>query len=490
MNRTIVKSIGISLASVSIPGFLVSAQNTATGRPNIVLILADDLGYNELGCYGQQIIKTPNIDKLASEGVRFTQFYSGSTVCAPSRCALLTGFHTGHAAIRDNAEIGKWQDYLGQMSLPAKTVTIGSILKDAGYSNACIGKWGLGGPGSDGVPQKQGFDYFYGYLCQRHAHNYYPSFLYENNIVDSLPNSGIMPHQQLTGNLLADSSYLAYEGNAYSQELITGKALEFISKNAESPFFLYLTYSLPHLALQVPDKFRLNYSHLHDVPYTGERGYFPNRYPHATYAAMISCFDHYVGMIMSELERLNLSENTLIIVTSDNGATFRIGGADPEFFHSNYPFRGYKTDLYEGGIRVPFIARWKGHTSQGIVSDLVCAGWDIPATLSEAAGISKIPRNDGISFLPELTGKKQVTRHRYLYWEFYGKGRMRSMRYGKWKAVEFNPGEANERFELYNLSTDISETTDISSSNKRMVRKFKKLFGKCRSYSEVPEWNF
>ena len=324
---------------------------TASKKPNIIYILADDLGYNEISYNGQTNFNTPNIDTLARQGISFTQHYSGSPVSAPSRCVLLTGKHTGHCAIRDNKEIGSFEDYKGQEPLPESTFTVAHLLKNAAYKTACIGKWGLGFYDNSGSPSLQGFDYFFGYLCQKQAHNYYPSYLWKDSTKISLANEGINPHQQLKGDANNPDSYKAFTGKEYSQDLIQKEALKYIKDNKDSTFFLFLTYTLPHLALQIPEEdILLLKNKYNDKPYTGSKGYLPNQFPRATYAAMILRLDKYVGEIMAELKQQGLDENTIVIFSSDNGATFDVGGADTKYFGSNDPFRGYKTDVYDGEI--------------------------------------------------------------------------------------------------------------------------------------------
>jgi len=344
-------------------------------RPNFIIILADDLGYGETGCYGQKIIRTPHIDKLAEQGIRFTDFYSGSAVCAPSRCCLMTGLSTGHAQIRDNIEIGEWNDYGGQKPLEPNTNTLGRMMKDAGYKTACIGKWGLGGPGSSGVPGEQGFDFFFGYLCQRQAHNHYPAYLWYNDKKLITGNPEINSQQKLNGNPNDPALYKKFRGTSYAEDMFTEEALSFIRSNKDSAFFLLMSYTLPHLALQVPDSYLQEYRNLmNDRPYTGQMGYLPVFYPHATYAAMISALDDATGKISQALAENHLDSNTLVIFTSDNGATFSLGGADPSFFSSNGALRGGKGSLYEGGIRVPFIASWPGTIKAGQVQHLTHSG--------------------------------------------------------------------------------------------------------------------
>ncbi|UCC96941.1 MAG: arylsulfatase, partial [Phycisphaerales bacterium] len=446
------KSILGGAAALSVSGcggaLLPDILGSSKKKPNIIFILADDLGYGDLGCYGQERIQTPNIDRMAAEGMRFTDHYAGSTVCAPSRCSLMTGVHTGHTYVRGNREMKP----MGQLPLRPDTVTIPRLLKKAGYATALTGKWGLGGPGSTGTPNRQGFDYFFGYLCQRHAHNYYPEFLFRNE--ERVP---------LVGNKVAepraDGAGVAFERAQYSHDLIAAEALEFIKKNKDKPFFLYLAATLPHAnneagknGMEVPDY-----------------GIYRHRSwpePQKGHAAMISRLDRDVGRVMETLKKLGIDEKTLILFTSDNGP-HREGGADPEFFDSNGPLRGYKRDLYEGGVRVPLIARWPGRIKAGAVSHHVCAFWDFMPTFAELAGIDGLGPIDGISMLPTLLGRPGRQRqHEFLYWEFHEKGSKQAVRMGDWKAVRFG---AEGELELYNLKEDIGEKRNLARRNPEIV---------------------
>jgi len=460
-------------------------------RPNFIIILADDLGYGETGCYGQTIIRTPNIDRLSAMGTRFTDFYAGSTVCAPSRCSMMTGLHTGHSQIRDNLEIGKWEDYLGQEPLKPNTMTLGRMFEQAGYKTACIGKWGLGGPGSTGVPNEQGFGLFFGYLCQRQAHNHYPSYLWYNDKHYITGNKDFSPHQKLTGNPADPASYKQYQGQAYAEELFTEEALDFIRANKDSAFFLLMTYTLPHLALQVPDSYLEQYRDLMtDKPYTGLMGYLPSQHPHATYAAMISALDDATGKIIQALAENHLDSNTCVIFTSDNGATFSLGGADPAFFSSNGKLRGGKGSLYEGGIRVPCIAAFPGRIRPGAVCDIPYAFWDIMPSLAELAHIKAPAGLDGISFAEALKGGKNPPRHEFLYWEYTSAGGNQAIRAGKWKAVRKDLiKEPSRMYELYDLSTDPYEKINVASQHPEIIMKMKE-YSRKRTPSDKPEWNF
>ncbi|MBN2288155.1 MAG: arylsulfatase [Candidatus Glassbacteria bacterium] len=431
-------------------------------RPNIIFILADDLGYGDLGCYGQREIMTPSLDRLADEGMRFTDHYAGSTVCAPSRCCLMTGLHTGHAFIRGNREVRP----MGQLPLPEGTVTVARLLKQAGYATALVGKWGLGGPESGGIPNSQGFDYFYGYLCQRHAHNSYPEFLFRN--------TGRVP---LEGNRLPepkrpDGAGVSVEKALHSHDLLTAEGLEFIGRSRENPFFLYLAYTIPHANNEAGDRGMEVPS---DEPYS-ERDWPQQQKNHA---AMITRLDRDVGTILQRLEDLGLDTNTLVIFSSDNGP-HREGGADPEFFDSNGALRGIKRDLYEGGIRVPMIARWPGRIEAGATSGHISAFWDFLPTAAEVAGVEAPGGIDGISYLPALLGKKQ-DEHRYLYWEFHeGRASSQAVRLGRWKAVR---GRPSAPLELYDLSSDPGEKTDLAAEHPEIVREIEAILEAARTGS-------
>ena len=415
--REFLRTASLAATALALPGCLtgpaISASRNGRGKPNIIYILADDLGYGELGCYGQTKIKTPNLNRLAAEGMRFTQHYSGSPVCAPSRGTLLTGRHTGHAYIRANYEMGGWKRGAreGQLHLPGDTVTVAKLLKEAGYSTGAVGKWGLGGPGTSGQPNRQGFDYWYGYLCQRIAHNYYPTHLWRSGEKHILENEYFASHQKLPENKDPHdkASYTEYSGRQYAPDLMAQEALQFIRANKDQPFFLYFATPVPHAALQVPEDSLKEYEGVFpETPYKGQKGYLPHPAPRAAYAAMVSRMDRDVGRIMALLKELEIDDNTVIIFSSDNGPTFN-GGTDSKFFHSAGPLRGLKCSLYEGGIRVPMITRWPGRIAPGGVTDHVCAFWDVFATLTELVGVEGAEKTDGISMLPTLLGqpKKQ-----------------------------------------------------------------------------------
>jgi arylsulfatase A len=443
-------------------------------KPNVVFILADDLGYAELGSYGQKKIRTPNLDRMASEGMRFTQFYSGAPVCAPSRCVLLTGKHTGHAAVRDNKEVGTWESHEGQHPLPADEITLAEVLKGAGYATACVGKWGLGNDRSSGAPARQGFDLFFGYNCQRHAHNYYPAYLLRNG-----------ERVELEGNTAGVT------GKVYAPDLMIEEALSFIRKSSEKPFFLYFATTVPHLALQVPEDSLAEYADaFEETPYGGGEGYQPHPKPRAAYAAMISRMDRDVGRIAGLLEELGLDRKTIVIFSSDNGTTFLKPQVDYEFFRSVGPLRGLKGSLYEGGLRVPFIARWPGRVGAGAVSDFVCGMQDVLPTVAELAGLKAPPGIDGISLVPTLVGEGVQPGHSYLYWESFGAG-AQAVRFGDWKAVRTGlKKNAKAPVELFNLREDIGETKDVANSHTGIVEKATKILQEARTPSNVDEWNF
>lgn len=484
--RSFVKAAGAGAAALALAD--LQACELGGRRPNIVLIVADDLGYGELGCYGQQKIRTPHLNRMAAEGMRFRQHYSGSPVCAPSRCALLTGLHTGHAYIRGNDEMADrgdvWHDLSleGQRPLPPNTTTIAALLKEAGYVTGAMGKWGLGGPGSTGAPNQQGFDHWYGYLCQRLAHNYYPVHLWRNGEEDPLDNEYFHPHQRLPDD--ADphdpASYEPYSGNRYSVDLIVEEALDFIRANRDRAFFLYLPFTIPHVALQVPDDSLAEYDGAFpETPYVGDRGYTPHRTPRAAYAAMITRMDREIGRIMRLIEELELDDDTIVFFTSDNGPTFN-GGTDSEFFESAGALRGLKQDLYEGGIRVPLIARWPGKIAPGTVSDHVSAFWDILPTLTAIGGAATPDGLDGLSMMPALEGRpSEQRRHEHLYWEYTGS---QAVRLGNWKGLRERVGDP---VELYDLSTDLAEEHDVAAQHPDIVARIEEIMRTDRTESPL-----
>jgi arylsulfatase A len=461
-----------------------------TDRPNIVLLFADDLGYGELGSYGQRRIRTPRLDRLAAEGMRFTQFYVGSPVCAPSRATLLTGLHSGHAYVRGNFELGGFKDdeERGQLALLPQTPTVARWLQRQGYATGAVGKWGLGGPGSTGLPHRQGFDVFFGYLDQKQAHNYYPTHLWRNAERVPLDNEYFAPHQRLKGDPGDPAAYASFRGREYAIDRMTDEAVAFLRQYRSRPFFLYYAPTLPHLALQVPEAALAQYDgQFPDTPYRGDDGYLPNRTPRATYAAMISYLDMQVGRILDELRALGLERNTLVLFMSDNGASFKI---DHAFFQSLGDLRGYKGALYEGGIRVPFVASWPGRIPAGTVSAHVAATWDLWATFAELLGVDA-PPTDGRSFLPTLLGRPNEQRsHDSLYWEFAAGGGQQAVRLGRWKGVRMNIKKNPQApIELYDLDADPNETRDLASKHPEIVARMTAIMRTARTSSPVEAFN-
>ncbi len=473
---------------------LLTGSAIAQTKPNVIYIYADDMGYGELGSYGQQKIKTPNLDRMANEGMRFTQHYASAPVCAPSRCMLLTGRHAGHSYIHGNYELGEFADSLegGQMPLPEGTFTIGHLMKQAGYKTAVIGKWGLGMANTTGSPNKQGFDYAYGYLDQKQAHNFYPTHLWENGKWDTLQNSFIEVHKRLDSTKATDKDFDYYRGKEYAPAKMTEKALAFIERNAKNPFFLYLPYTLPHLSLQAPEEYVKKYiGYFDERPYFGQKGYASTKYPLSTYAAMITYLDDQVGIVLDKIKKLGLDNNTIILFSSDNGATFDVGGVDRFFFNSNGGLRGAKMDLFEGGIREPMIARWPGKITPGTTSDLVSIQFDLMATLAELTQ-QKAIHTDGISFLPELLGKKSTQKkHNYLYFEYPENGGQLAIRMGDWKGVKRDVRQHPEnKWMLFNLATDRNETTDIAGQHPELIKQFETIVKKEHQNSHIKEWEF
>jgi arylsulfatase len=463
-------------------------------KPNIIYILADDLGYGDLGVYGQTKIETPNIDALAKVGMLFTQHYTGAPVCAPARASLLTGLHGGHASIRGNdewAERGKVWDYdamlkdatlEGQRPMPENTTTIAQLLKSANYKTAIVGKWGLGAPQTHSIPTNMGFDYFFGYNCQRQAHTYTPVHLYENEQRYYLKNDMIAPHSGLSkdSDPLAVSSYEKYNQPDYSPTLIFDKMMGFIEANKKEPFFVYWASPIPHVPLQAPknwvDYYVKKFGDEKPHYFTGERGdYFPTRYPHATYAAMISYLDENVGKLVSYLKKEGLFDNTLIVFTSDNGPS-SAGGGDAVWFDSAAPFKGSygkgKGFVYEGGIRVPMIATWPAKIKAGTTNHHISAFYDVLPTLNEVAHVKTDYKSDGISFYNALTNTGKQKEHEYLYWEFAGYDGQVAVRMGKWKFIWKNINKGNKSVELYDLDTDIQEKNNIINKHPELLEKF------------------
>lgn len=491
MNKNLLITPSIPFLSLLFPSCISQAQQNAS-LPNIIYIYADDLGVGDIGCYGQQYIKTPNIDRIAEEGIRFTQHYTGAPISAPARCCLLTGKHSGHAYVRNNRELHDSSAFkTGQLPLPDETVTIAELLKKSGYATAAIGKWGLGSIESSGNPNKQGFDLFYGYADQVHAHNHYPSFLWRNNEQVFLENNVATVHPKYDRDKEMDvqQEYTKYIGTHYSLDLMTEEVLNFIDTNREKPFFLYIPYVVPHKALQVPDESLEMYEGVFDEkPYEGRNGYTPHPRPLSAYAAMISRMDQRIGDILDHLQKLGLDDNTIVMFSSDNGPAGG-GGLDSRFFNSSAGLRGNKAQVYEGGIRAPFVARWPGKIPAGTTTDHVSAQYDLMATLAEVAG-QKITDTDGVSFLPTLLGKERAQKqHEYLYWEFSERSQY-AVRIGDLKGVKSkNRGETESKWEVYNIAEDEKENNNIAEKYPELIEKFEEIIRK-RTPSHIPEWNF
>ena len=460
--------VGLIVASVIISqtvteGFAQRSRQP-NRKPNIIFILADDLGYGDLGCYGQKLIRTPNLDRMAAEGVRFTQVYAGSTVCAPSRAALMTGFHTGHGYIRGN----------GDIPLRPRDVTVAEVLKTAGYTTSVIGKWGLGTVATTGRPDQQGFDESFGYLDHTHAHRQYTNHLWKNGEVFPV-------------NLEKD----------YANDLFAQAALDFIGRNSSRPFFLYLALTVPHAELRVPEDSLKEYQgKFPETPFVNAKadavpshppakerrptiGYRSQPTPRAAFAAMVTRMDRHVGQILARLRELGIDDNTIVFFSSDNGP-HREGGADPQFFKSAGPLRGIKRDLYEGGIRVPMIVRWPGRIKSGSVSNDVWAFWDFLPTAAEIARATAPNNIDGISMLPALLGRRQRP-HQYLYWEFFERGFHQAVRMGDWKAVRLG---LEKPLELYNLRNDLGEQINIAQQHPDVVARIETILKTARTESE------
>jgi arylsulfatase A len=449
------------LTSLSL--LLVLSSPAAAEKVNIVYILLDDAGYGDLSCYGQTKFETPHIDRMAREGMKFTQHYAGSTVCAPTRSVLMTGKHTGRTYIRGNKEVQPE----GQHPLPAGTVTLPKLLREAGYATGAFGKWGLGPPGSEGDPVNQGFDVFFGYNCQRQAHTYYPGHLWRN------------------------TERVELDGETYAHDLIMEEGLKFIRDHRERPFFCFFPVTIPHASMHVPEEyaapFRKKFPQFEETigKYRG-----PDvRNPIAAFAGMMTKMDEDVGRILTLIEELGLDEQTVVMLSSDNGP-HREGGHDPVFFNSAGGLRGFKRDLYEGGIRMPLLARWPGTIPAGTVSDHICAHWDMLPTFCELAG-AEIPEDvDGISFVPTLLGEPdEQKQHESLYWEFHERGGKRAVRFGPWKAVQLNLHESAEGpIELYHLDDDPAEEQDIAADHPELVERAQRLFAEAHEPSE--HWRF
>lgn len=455
--------------------FFVACQNKKQQKPNVIYILADDLGYGDLGCYGQKIIYTPNLDRMAEEGMRFTQHYSGCTVSAPSRCSLLTGLHTGHSYIRGNKEILPE----GQEPLPEGTYTLPQMMQEAGYTTACFGKWGLGFPTSTGEPNKQGFDEFWGYNCQRLSHRYYPYYIWHNT-------------EKI---ILEGNEDSVSEPKVYAQDVIQEQTLRFIREHKNEPFFMYVSALLPHAELVSPkDSIYAMYDGIlpESFVYQGVdsglnyriSNYGSSLKPHTDFASMVTRLDAYVGQILEELRKNGLDKNTLVIFASDNGP-HQEGGADPDFFNSYGPLKGCKRDVYEGGIRVPMIAWMPEKIAAGKTTDLVSAFWDIMPTMADLIG-RDLPKTDGISLLPTLFAKGEQEQHEYLYWEFHELGGRQALRSGDWKIIRQPIKDAEKTsVELYNLTNDIHEDENLSEKYPDKLKELELLLDNARTESSL-----
>ena len=469
--RDFLKAAGWGVASVT--GLSTLEANDARAataekrRPNIVFILADDLGYADVGCYGQKKIRTPNIDALAAAGMRFTQCYSGNPVCAPSRCTLMTGYHSGHGQVRNNMQVGGQEGWTlgstigGQWPLAEGTFTVAHLFQKAGYTTGAFGKWGLGRVGTTGDPQKQGFDHFFGYICQRQAHTYYPNHLWRDGQI-------VWIEENKDG-----------AERVYSHDLIAEEALKFLRANKDRPFFLYVPFTIPHVSLQVPEDSLAQYQgQWPDPAYDGKRGYVPHANPRACYAAMVTRMDKDVGRITALLQELGLEKDTLVIFSSDNGPT-NAGGSDAGFFGGAGPLHGLKGSVWDGGIRVPFIARWPGKIKPDSESGHIAAFWDFLPTCAELLGEQPPKGIDGISMLPTLLGRPGQKQHEYLYWELNGQ---QGVRMGDWKAVRLKP---NQKIQLFNLKTDIGEKNDVADQHQDIVAKIQDILQNGRTESDV-----
>ena len=439
----------------------LSFSISAAEKPNIIYILLDDAGYADLSCYGQKKFSTPNIDRLATEGMKFTDHYSGSTVCAPTRCSLLTGLHTGRTFVRGNREVQPE----GQAPMPADIVTMPRLLAEAGYTTGAFGKWGLGAPGSVSDPTEH-FDMFYGYNCQRQAHDYYPTHLWKNK------------------------ERIELNKEVYTHDLIMDEAFSFVRENKEAPFFIYLAVAIPHAAMQVPEPYAKPWRE--KFPQFEEKigryaGTEVNN-PIATFAGMMTLLDDGVGELLALLDELDLDENTIVMLSSDNGP-HQEGGHEPDFFDSNGPFRGHKRDLSEGGIRTHMLARWPGKIAPGSVTDHVSAHWDVLPTTMDLAGAGTPADISGISFLPTLLGEGGQKEHDYLYWEFYERGGKKAARWGDWKALQLNVNQSlDSPIEIYDLSKDPGEENNLAEVRPDLVTRAKEIFAEAHVPS--PDWEF
>ncbi|QCX54141.1 arylsulfatase [Elizabethkingia sp. JS20170427COW] len=483
------------LRSIAFLLFAVSASYQAQKKlPNIIYIYADDLGYGSTATYGNPLIKTPNLDQLASQGMLFTQHYSSAPVCAPARGMLMTGKHGGHAYIRGNYELGEFDDAHegGQMPLPEGTYTLPKMLKSVGYTTAVIGKWALGMPNNSGNPNEQGVDFFYGLMDQKQAHSHYPTHLWRNNTIEKLNNPPMNVHQALNPKTATEKDFEAFKGKDYAPKKMLDEALAFIDRTKKTPFFLYFPTTLPHVSLQVPDEYRDRYVGKFDEPeyYYGEKGYAAVKYPYSTFAGMITYLDMQVGEIMKKVKEAGLEENTIIMFSSDNGGSLE-SGIPNDLFKINAPFRGFKRDLYEGGIREPFIIKWPGKVKAGSHSGLVSAQFDVMATLADITGV-KLEKTDGKSFLPTLLGQpSKQEKHPYLYWEFGETGGAVAIRMGKWKGVKTGlKKNINAPWQIYDLEKDLQEQHDISSQHPELIKTFDEIVKKEHRNAHIREWEF
>ncbi|EAZ79713.1 arylsulfatase [Algoriphagus machipongonensis] len=485
----------------------VEEQKSAQSKPNIIYILADDLGYADIGAYGSQKIETPNIDALAKEGMMFTQHYTGAPVCAPARYMLMTGRHAGHSYIRGNdpwrerGEGDVWDfeqmendsTLEGQRPLPEGTKLFPSQLQKAGYKTGMIGKWGLGAPQTNSIPTKMGFDFFYGYNCQRQAHTYYPVHLYRNENREYLDNELVVPGTKIPKGADPNdpSSYKEFTQQDYAPDLMYEEMSKFISANKENPFFFYWASPIPHMALQAPQRWVDYYVDKfgEEEPYLGQAGYFPHKNPRAAYAAMVSYLDENVGKLVQQLKDEGIYDNTLIIFTSDNGPTYN-GGTDTKWFESANPFPNesgrIKGHVYEGGIRIPMIASWPGKIKAGSKSELISSHIDMAQTFADLLGYQAI-ENDGISILPTLLGEGEQQEHDFLYWEFPESGGQLAIRMGDWKVVRQHLKDKKEpTLELYNLKNDIREENNVAELNPEIIAKADSIFRIAHQESELP----
>lgn len=464
VSQTSLPQLHLSMNRFSLVLLFLAATTLSAdaAKPNIIYILLDDAGYGDLSCYGQQKFATPNIDRLATEGMKFTDHYSGSTVCAPTRCSLMTGMHTGHTFVRGNREVRPE----GQAAMPADIVTIPRLLKNAGYKTGAFGKWGLGAPSSPSDPAEH-FDLFYGYNCQRQAHSYYPTHLWKNK------------------------EKIALDGKTYSATMINDAAMQFIRDNKDGPFFAFVPTTIPHAAMHAPESYV--------APFRKEFPQFENKIgkysgpqvknPIAAFAGMMTLLDEQVGQILDLLKELDIDDNTLVMLSSDNGP-HQEGGHDPVFFDSNGPLQGFKRDLYEGGVRAPLLARWPSKIKPGTVSDHISAHWDMLPTFCELAGVDTTPDVDGISLVNTLMGDHANQKpHKYLYWEFYERGGKRAVRFGDWKAVQLNLNkDPNAPIEIYHLPSDVAEANNVAKKNEDKVQQAKEFFKDAHTPSEF--WRF